>query len=111
RWARRHLPRFERPRTKLVFKFKPRDLAIDFVELGNQPLRDWTVTDTIPAVLERLDLVDVLVGRDLLGGYELTIDLPARVLRLRGELKPAELPLGNTTALLPPVLGAGRQED
>ena len=31
----------------------------------------------IPAELERLDLVDVLVGHDLLGSYRLTIDLSA----------------------------------
>lgn len=91
RWARHNVPRFNRPASRMVFKFKPRDLAIDFVELGSQALRDWSVLDTIPAALERLDLVDVLVGRDLLGRYQLTIDLPGRVLQLRGEPSPPAL--------------------
>jgi hypothetical protein len=34
--------------------------------------------------LEQLDLVDVLVGRDLLWPYRLTIDLGQRVMRIEG---------------------------
>ncbi len=83
RWARRHLPNFQRSTSSLVFKVKPRNLSLDVLELGNQSLHDWPVSDTIPKNLERLDLVDVLLGHDVLGPYQLTIDLPQRVLQLR----------------------------
>jgi hypothetical protein len=83
RWARRHLPNFQRSTSSLVFKVKPRNLSLDVLELGNQSLQDWPVSDTIPKNLERLDLVDVLLGHDVLGPYQLTIDLPQRVLQLR----------------------------
>ena len=111
RWARRHVPRFDRPASKLVFKFKPRDLAVDFVDLGNQPLRDWRVMDKIPAVLEHLDLVDVLVGRDLLGRYQLTIDLPGRALQLRGETSVPVLTAGQITAQLRDTITDERHEN
>jgi hypothetical protein len=85
RWARRNLPGFHRSNTPIVFKFKRRDLLLELIELGNQTLVNWPVFDTMPNELERLDLVDVLVGHDALWPYRLTIDLPGRVLRLEGE--------------------------
>jgi hypothetical protein len=91
RWARRNVPRFARPGPPMVFKFKPRDLAISALELGNASLRDWPVADTMPGGLERLDLVDVLVGHDLLRHFQLTIDLRERVLRLCGTAPPSAI--------------------
>jgi hypothetical protein len=88
RWARRSLKRFERPDSKLIFKYKQRNLSLDELELGKQLLYDWGVVDTIPQELERLDAVDVLLGHDLLWPYQLTIDLGRRVLRLHGDLPP-----------------------
>jgi Aspartyl protease len=82
RWARRNVPGFARPDAGLVFKFKPRDLVIDEMKLGSRPLEDWRVFDTLPAALEKLDLVDVLLGHDLLSRYQLTIDLRRRVFEL-----------------------------
>jgi hypothetical protein len=82
RWARRNVPRFARPDAGLIFKFKQRDLVIDEMKLGSRPLEDWAVLDTLPAALEKLDLVDVLLGHDLLSGYRLTIDLRRRVFEL-----------------------------
>jgi hypothetical protein len=84
RWARHNIPRFQRPGSGMVFKFKQLDLTIDAVELGSLSLRDWPVLDTIPHALERLDLVDVLLGHDLLWPYQVTIDLRQRVLLLSG---------------------------
>jgi hypothetical protein len=37
----------------------------------------------MPKELDRLQLVDIMMGRDLLRSYRLTIDLPARVLKLQ----------------------------
>jgi hypothetical protein len=85
RWARRSLASFGRPDSKLIFKYKQRNLSLDQLELGNQLLYDWAVVDTIPQELERLDAVDVLLGHDLLWPYRLTIDLGRRVLLLQGD--------------------------
>lgn len=84
RWARQHLARLQRPTSTLVFKFKHQNLSLDTMELGGTTLVDWPILDRLPNDLERLDLVDVLVGRDLLWAYRLTIDLPRRVLYLEG---------------------------
>jgi hypothetical protein len=54
------------------------------MELGEAVLADWPVGDRIPRNLEQLDLVDVLVGRDLLWPYRLSIDLDQRVMRIEG---------------------------
>jgi hypothetical protein len=59
----------------------------------------------MPSELDRLDLVDVLVGRDVLEPYRLTIDLRHRVLRLQG---PADAAAANdvrrTAAEIPQAL-------
>ncbi len=85
RWARRGLPGFERPDSNLIFKYKQRNLSLNELALGNQFLCDWSVVDTMPRELERLDIVDVLLGHDLLWPYQLTIDLGRRVLLLHGD--------------------------
>jgi hypothetical protein len=84
RWARQHLAKLQRPTSTLVFKFKHQNLTLDTIDLGGTTLRDWPILDRLPNDLERLDLVDVLLGRDLLWAYRLTIDLPQRVLYLEG---------------------------
>ncbi len=83
RWAHRHLPGFPRSRGPVVFKNASRKLSLDKMDLGTSSLADWPVVDTLPSDLERVDAVDVLVGRDLLASYRVTIDMNARVLRLR----------------------------
>ena len=88
RWARRNLPRYQPPDAGLVFKFKQRDLKIETLEFGDQSLDDWPVVDMLPGPLERLDLVDVLVGHDLLRSYRVTLDVAGRTLLLQGNLPP-----------------------
>jgi hypothetical protein len=84
RWAQRHLPQFQRPGSAMIFKFRQQGFVLDTMELGNCPLVNWPILDRIPRDLERLDIVDVLVGRDLLWPYRLSIDMHRRVLRLDG---------------------------
>jgi hypothetical protein len=94
RWARRHMPGLAAP-SSLVFRLKKRKMTLDLFDLGSQSLIAWPVADTLPPELDRLNLVDVIVGHDLLWPYELTIDLPRRVLELRAG--------GNPTAAGPAV--------
>ncbi len=52
------------------------------LKIGSQSLVDWPVLDTIPNELDRLNLVDVMLGHDLLWPYRLMIDLGQRTLQL-----------------------------
>ncbi len=83
RWGRRNLPQLEGPSASMVFRYKKRNLVIDSLELGTGSLTNWPVVDTIPPELDRLNLVDIMLGRDLLAPYQLTVDLPGRELALR----------------------------
>ena len=40
-------------------------------------MANWPVRGTLSPELERLDIVDLLVGHDLLSRYRVEIDLPA----------------------------------
>jgi hypothetical protein len=82
RWARRNLPGLGGT-SSLVFRLKKRKMTLDEFDLGSQSLANWPVADTLPPDLDRLNLVDVILGHDFLWPYELTIDLPRRVLELR----------------------------
>jgi hypothetical protein len=44
--------------------------------------------DMLPGSLERLNLVDVLLGQDLLRSYRVTLDVAGRSLWLRGNVPP-----------------------
>ena len=50
--------------------------------LGGRALADWPVTALLPSALEKADLVDVLLGQDLLAPYRVTIDLTRRYIYL-----------------------------
>lgn len=96
RWARRHMPQLRGANASLVFRFKKRNMTLEMFDLGSQSLATWPVTDTMPAELDRLNLVDVILGHDLLWPYRLTIDLRRRVLELRpGTSPPANEPQGS----------------
>jgi hypothetical protein len=82
RWAHRNLPGFPRTTGPVVFRRHHRDLVLAKMELGSAALKDWPLTDTLPADLDRVDAVDILLGRDLLSDYRVTIDMSARSLRL-----------------------------
>jgi hypothetical protein len=96
-WARRNLPQLEGPSTSMVFRFKKRNLTLPHLAIGTQTLPAWPVVDTIPRELDRMQLVDIMMGRDLLKRYRLTIDLPGRVLKL--EQSEENLRLPQTAAL------------
>ena len=89
RWARRHMPNLRGVSTAMVFRLKKRNMTLDRLDLGSQTLSDWPVLDTIPPELDRLNQVDIILGHDLLWPYQLSIDLPGRVLQLRPGTGPA----------------------
>jgi hypothetical protein len=63
-------------------------MALEMLDLGSQTLADWPLADTMPAELDRLNQVDIILGHDLLWPYQLTIDLPRRVFELRPGTSP-----------------------
>jgi hypothetical protein len=88
RWARRHIPRLQGTGPPLIFRFKKRGISLESLEVGSLSLSGWPVEDTIPNELDRLNLVDVILGHDLLWPYQLTVDLRARLLELRSGTNP-----------------------
>ncbi|MGD9724064.1 MAG: retropepsin-like aspartic protease [Pirellulales bacterium] len=84
RWARHYFPQFRVPAANLIFKFRHQGLMLDRMDLGNAVLVNWPILDRLPNDLERLDLVDVLIGRDMWWPYRVTIDMTQRLLILDG---------------------------
>jgi hypothetical protein len=82
RWANRRLPDFQPLKTWFVQRYHLGKYSVGRWELGNLQLQNWPVRGILPAGLERLDVVDLLVGHDLLSHYRVEIDLPARRLIL-----------------------------
>ena len=72
--------RLEGSPTSGLFKRKPTELPE--LSLAGHQLTDWPVTGLLPGALERADLVDVLIGHDLISEYLLTIDLRGGALYL-----------------------------
>lgn len=89
RWARRNMPDLRGAGTPMVFRLKKRNMSLEMLEIGSLSLSTWPVEDTIPKELDRLNRVDVILGHDLLWPYQLTIDLPARMLQLHSGTSPA----------------------
>lgn len=83
RWAKAHLPDFYVPTSKLLPWFKHRGYQLIGLKLGGRKLPDWPVRGVLPPEFEQLDLVDLLLGYDLLKNYRATFDLRNRVLELR----------------------------
>lgn len=90
RWARRHMPNLRGVSSAMIFRLKKRNMLLDRFDLGSKTLAAWPVLDTIPPELDRLNQVDIMLGHDLLWPYQLTIDLPGRVLQLRPGTSPAD---------------------
>lgn len=85
RWASRRLPDFQPFKNWYLLRHRVGRFSLARWELGSEELADWPVRGTLPGDLERLDLVDVLVGHDLLARYRVEIDLAGRALRLETE--------------------------
>jgi hypothetical protein len=98
RWARRNLPQLRGPGPPLLLRLKKRNMSLEMLELGSLSLSTWPVQDTIPSELDRLNLVDLILGHDLLWPYQLTIDLPARILRLHSGTSPSAAGNGKDNA-------------
>lgn len=71
-----------RPRRAEAARLAPLEVELVGLALGGRELPAWPVRDRLPAELERLDVVDVLIGHDLLDRYRVLVDLRRRVLRL-----------------------------
>jgi predicted aspartyl protease len=92
RWAERVLPEVRLGRRPPTLWFKGQRFELPEFELAGQKIAHWPVVDSLPAELERLDAIDLVIGRDLFGAYRTTIDLRNRRLVLSdGPLPPTPL--------------------
>jgi hypothetical protein len=82
RWAARRAPDFPQLRGWIAQHYYSGRYAIADWQLAGHRLTEWPVRDRLPAGIEQLDAVDLLVGQDLLGPYCVEIDLSHRRLRL-----------------------------
>ena len=81
RWARRNDVRISDERHPLWTQLDPQAGVLSGLELGGQSIEDHPVRGRLPAELDRLDLLDIIVGHDLLDHHRVTIDLTERLLR------------------------------
>jgi hypothetical protein len=97
-WGKSNIPGHKGP-AKGLFEFatsKPTH-TINGLALGGRTLPEWPGMDMPPVTLQGVDLLDLLMGNDLLSQYVVTIDMRGRRLRLRspgGPVKPPVAPKG-----------------
>jgi len=99
RWGRREIPQLAGVHSGMVFRFKKKDLTLPPLELGGRAIADWPVVDTLPKELDRLDVVDLMLGHDLLKRFRVTVDLSHGEFRLssrdpqamQSPIRPAEV--------------------
>lgn len=82
RWGRREMPQLAGVHSGMVFRFKKKDLLLPPIELGGRAIADWPVVNTLPKELDRLDVVDLMLGHDLLARFRVTVDLSRNEFRL-----------------------------
>lgn len=82
-WGKSHVPGHEGP-SKGLFEFATSNPSHSIVglTLGDRKLPDWPAMDMPPVTLQGVDLLDLLMGHDLLSQYVVTIDMRGRRLRL-----------------------------
>ncbi len=81
RWARRHDISLDAQRDLRWMPLEPASGPSIGLEFDGRSLGDHPVHGRLPAELDRLDLVDVIVGHEMLDRQRVTIDLSQRVLR------------------------------
>jgi hypothetical protein len=81
-WASRRVPDFQPLKNWFAHRYHLGKFTVADWQLGDLSLANWPVRGTLPADLERLNVVDVLIGHDLLARYRVEIDLPGRRLTL-----------------------------
>ncbi len=99
RWGRREIPQLAGAHSGMVFRFKKKDLTLPPIELGGRAIADWPVVDTLPKELDRLDVVDLMLGHDLLKRFRVILDLSRNEFRLsssdpqamQSPIRPAEV--------------------
>ncbi len=81
RWARHNDVAVAVERQSRWMQWTPQAGFLAGLELGGLQIDEHPVRGRLPAELDRLDLVDIIVGHDVLDHHRVTIDLAERVLR------------------------------
>lgn len=93
-WAKSHISDHPGPTSSIIgyALTNPRHM-LRGLSLAGKSLPDWPVTDMPPVTLKDVDLLDVLMGHDLLSQYVVTVDLANRRLRLVSPGEKFKLPV------------------
>ena len=87
-WAKQNMLNHPGPvGSLLVYSMTDPQRMLKGLRLGDRTLPAWPVMDMPPITLDGIDLLDLLMGHDLLSQYKVTIDMQRRRLRL---LSPGE---------------------
>lgn len=82
-WAKQHLPNHPgETGSILLYAMTNPQRNIKGLTLGGRKLPAWPVMDMPPVTLQGVDLLDLLMGHDLLSQYKVTVDMRQRRLRL-----------------------------
>ena len=83
-WARHHIEGHPGATDSLlIFAFRQPHHQIKGLRLGGRSMPEWPVMDMPPVTLRGVDLLDLLMGHDLLSQYVVTIDMRNRRLLLK----------------------------
>ena len=84
RWGHEHIPGHAKPAKDLAAFVGGKPVTeVVGLTLGGKALPPWPGLDMPPMTLEGVDLIDLLMGHDLLSQYVATIDMQGRRLRLK----------------------------
>jgi hypothetical protein len=85
-WGRLHIPNHKGASgSMLAYAMSNPQNFIKGLQLGGRTLPEWPAVDMPPVTLQGVDLLDLLMGHDLLSQYRVTVDMRNRRLRLRSE--------------------------
>lgn len=100
-WAKQHIPNHPgQTGSMFLYAFSNPQHKIRGLELGGRTLPEWPALDMPPVTLQGVDLLDLLMGHDLLSQYRVTIDMQERRLRLESPGKDAGPPIAPKPMIL-----------
>ncbi len=96
RWGQEHIAGHAKPAGDMMAFVRSKPVTeVKGMALGGKALPNWPGLDMPPMTLEGVDLLDLLMGHDLLSQYVVTVDMQGRRLRLRspgGKFVPPKAP-------------------
>lgn len=101
-WAHRNIESHPVPaKSMFIYALGTQSFMVDGISLGGRTLPPWPVVDMPPVTLGGIDIIDLLMGHDLLGQYRVEVDMRGRKLRLSSPGGALAEPKPHTTIPMP----------